>query len=149
MSVTYPPVHNSPLLVHVLRHINPVDTLPFYFFKIHFNIILPPTTSLPVDVFPSVFQPKSCMNFLPLRASCPVHLIRSDSITWVTFYEEYQSWIFFNLVYSIPLEYTRLKFIASRASTIHKYESLRIKLMNFNANIHFKVTWNTWYNFGP
>jgi hypothetical protein len=35
------------------------------------------------------------------------------------------------------MEYKRLNFIASQAITSHKYKSLRIKLMNCNANIHF------------
>jgi hypothetical protein len=35
------------------------------------------------------------------------------------------------------MEYKRLKFIASQAITSYKYMSLRIKIMNCNANIHF------------
>jgi hypothetical protein len=41
--------HNSPSLVRNLNKIKPFHTLPFYFFKIHFNIIL---ISMP---FPSGF----------------------------------------------------------------------------------------------
>jgi hypothetical protein len=36
-------VHNSPSLVLILRHTNPVHNLKSYLFNIHFNIILPRT----------------------------------------------------------------------------------------------------------
>jgi hypothetical protein len=35
-------VHKSPLLVPILRQINPVHTIPSYFSKINFNNIPPP-----------------------------------------------------------------------------------------------------------
>jgi len=40
-------LHNSPTTVVILSHMNPAHDLPFYFFDIHFNIVLPsmPTPS--------------------------------------------------------------------------------------------------------
>jgi hypothetical protein len=37
-------VYESPPLVPILRPMNPVDATPFYFSKIDFNIIVPPTS---------------------------------------------------------------------------------------------------------
>lgn len=36
--------HNSPLLVHIISHINPANSLPPHFLKIHFTIL--PSTLL-------------------------------------------------------------------------------------------------------
>jgi hypothetical protein len=46
-STVYHRAHNSPSLVPILSHVKPLHTLPPYFLKIHFNIILPsmPRTS--------------------------------------------------------------------------------------------------------
>jgi hypothetical protein len=35
------PVQKSPLLVPVLSQVNPIHTIPSYFSKIHFNVVLP------------------------------------------------------------------------------------------------------------
>jgi hypothetical protein len=51
-------VHNSPPPVHILSQINPVHTIPPYFFKIHFNIILP-------------LKPRSSESSLPFRLPNP------------------------------------------------------------------------------
>jgi hypothetical protein len=37
-------LHKSPPLAPILSHINPIHTIPSCFSKIHFNIILPPTS---------------------------------------------------------------------------------------------------------
>ena len=41
--------------------------------------------------FPQVSPPKPCVQFSPIRATCPAHLIVFDSITRIIFGEEYRS----------------------------------------------------------
>jgi len=57
-------VHNSPTLVHVLRHINPVNALPFYLRSISI-LSFHQRLRLSIGLFPPVFPSKSTMNFLP------------------------------------------------------------------------------------
>jgi len=57
-------VHNSPTLVHVLRHINPVNALPFCLRSI-LILSFHQRLRLSIGLFPPVFLPKSSMNFLP------------------------------------------------------------------------------------
>jgi hypothetical protein len=42
----------SPSLKRILSQIIPVYTVPNYYFKIHFNIIIPPMLSIPSGFFP-------------------------------------------------------------------------------------------------
>jgi hypothetical protein len=37
-------VQKNPPIIPILSQINPVDVIPFYLSKIHFNIIRPPTS---------------------------------------------------------------------------------------------------------
>jgi len=87
-------VHNSPTLVHVLRHTNPVNALPLYLRSILiFSFHQSTTTSFNWSLSFG-FSSKILHEFpSPLRVTCPVHLIRSDLITRTISCEEYQSWI--------------------------------------------------------
>lgn len=65
-------VHNS----RNLSHMNPVHAVPFYFFKIHLNIIL---TSAPTSYkcFPSGFP----INAIPVCVSLPHHMCHATLIS--------------------------------------------------------------------
>lgn len=56
-------VHQSPSLAPILSQINPIHTLPFHFFNIHLNIIIPCICCLS-DIFPSGFLTKISYAFL-------------------------------------------------------------------------------------
>jgi hypothetical protein len=66
-------VHKNPLLVPILSQINPVYTTPSYISKVHFNIILPSTSSglflsgFPTKILHEVPTPHAC--YMP----CPSH----------------------------------------------------------------------------
>ena len=82
-------VQNSLPPVPKLTQKIPVYTLPFYFFNINFNIILPFT---PMSSRWSLSnQDLSGTSFLLMHATSPSHLIRLDMITWIIFGEEYNS----------------------------------------------------------
>ena len=56
--------HNSQSVVRILIQVSPVHTRPFYFFKIHCNIMLLFTPSTYSDFWPSGFSIKNFCLFL-------------------------------------------------------------------------------------
>jgi hypothetical protein len=60
-------VHKSPPLVPILNQTSPAHTIPTYFPKIHFNIIIylriGPLLGLPSSLLPSGFPTKICRHF--------------------------------------------------------------------------------------
>jgi hypothetical protein len=84
-------VHKSPPLVHILSHITPIPTIPFFFSKIYFNSVHPLHLGLPSGLFPSGFPTNILFEFFsPIRATCPAHLIILDLIILIILGEEYK-----------------------------------------------------------
>jgi hypothetical protein len=63
-------VHKSPLLVPILSQIDPIHIIPSFSFKIHFNIVHPPT-SWSYQWSLSFWIPHQCIPRLPVRATYP------------------------------------------------------------------------------
>ena len=84
-------VHNSPTLLHNRSQINQIHYFPFYFFKIHFNTILPPMSRSSEWSLPAAFQSKS-LHKLPFSSPHTCHiLILLHFITWTLSGKEYKS----------------------------------------------------------
>jgi hypothetical protein len=85
------PIHNYPPPVSSLSQPNPVHTPTSHFLKIRLNIIPIYAWVSSVVSFSQVFPPKPCTRLsLPIRATCPAHLIL-DFITRTIVGEEYRS----------------------------------------------------------
>jgi hypothetical protein len=67
-------------------------TAPYYLYKIHLNIIPPPTSRLSRGLFPSVFTTNNLLTFIfsPIRATCHTHLILLDVISLIILGYEYK-----------------------------------------------------------
>ena len=88
------PVHKSLPFVPIMSQMNPVHSLPSYFFNIHFNTSISlPSMPWSSKWSPSGFPSKTLYAFLFfLQATCSVHLILLDLVTWVIFGDKQKSW---------------------------------------------------------
>jgi hypothetical protein len=90
----YYSVDKSSPLVRILNQMDSIDFTPINFSKIHFIIILPPTTCFPSDIIPYGFPAQILYAFLsvPMSATCPAHLSPFDFIIIIMFSKGYKSW---------------------------------------------------------
>jgi hypothetical protein len=87
------PVHNSSQPVTILRQIKSIHTLPPYFFKFNFHIILPsmPRSSKWSLYFRFPHQNPECILFFPIRDIRPANLILLNLIR-ILYGELHKSW---------------------------------------------------------
>ena len=76
--------HKRPLPAYILDQNNIIHNPPSHFLNRNFNIILPstPTSSQWSLSLRFPHQKPVCNSLLPIRATCPAHLILLDFITW-------------------------------------------------------------------
>jgi len=87
-------------LVRILSQMNPVHTLPLSF-NIHSTIVPSTPRSSDWSLSYKIFNKNSVyISHLPIRATCPAHLIRLDLITLIIFVECISYEVFYNAVSS-------------------------------------------------
>ena len=86
-------IHKCPQPVSILSQIDPVHTPTSHFFKIHLNIILPITPGFSKWSLSLRFPHQNPVytSTLPIRATCPSHLISHGFIARTILDEEYRS----------------------------------------------------------
>jgi len=86
-------IHKCPPPFPILGQTNPVHTPTSYLLKIHLNIIISSTPGSPQWSFSPRFPHQNPVyaSPLPIRATCPAHLILFDLITRKILGEEYRS----------------------------------------------------------
>jgi hypothetical protein len=89
-------VHKSPSLEAIISLISPIHTLISYFFKIHFNIILPSVLRYSKLYFPFWFLKRISVFIFTshMLSTCYSHIIFLDIISLILFVQEYKLWKF-------------------------------------------------------
>ena len=86
-------IHKCPPPVPILSQLDPVHIPTSHFLKIHLNIIPPSTPGFPQWYLSPRFLHQHPVHAspLPIRATCPAHLILLDFITRTILGEEYRT----------------------------------------------------------